>query len=430
MKLKRFWLISSILIIIPIVYALSAINSSDSHELISEQISLEPFKKAQQHGTSIIELSDKDRKKLLSIAPKMPLAEIKEKKPNQKSIYGEVKAKVISGLDPYFEGKKPELKTAPLVESTIVTDSMTSYSDNHGKYFSLVNKNRGKVITYYSSPTITMVFENLSSFAPECKRDELKLVSCQYGDKLEYDYNINMKNNYDLYFSSETPNGVSTANIPHHIIEMQEWVKKYTKWEPFHSFAYPNFLQICGAFFDPYANLIVFSREAKGTIWHCPSSSYSTMIRHEYGHGILHSFLGWPAPPQTKNPYDYHEAIADTLSAFSLNTSCMGLNFLSPNAGCTRDIEDDYVYPVNSTQAHIRGMPLSGAFWDLRKELIKIYGEEKGSDIASTLLLNSIKFSKTGLQPEFTKDLISVDKRTYNGRHEEIIKTAFGRHGL
>jgi hypothetical protein len=172
-----------------------------------------------------------------------------------------------------------------------------------------------------------------------------------------------------------------------------------------------------------------FFRVQPGDQPHCPNTAYSGVVYHEYGHFVIHQALGFTAAG------DYHEGIADSISALLANDFCVAPGFFGIDQGCLRDIDEpDFVYPVGSPSPHTSGLAIGGAMWDMRTELVDRLGEIQGLEVARELLLNQIIVGPGVIGPQITITLLTLDDDDddiFNGTPNYLaIHRGFSRHGM
>jgi Zn-dependent metalloprotease len=123
-----------------------------------------------------------------------------------------------------------------------------------------------------------------------------------------------------------------------------------------------NINSVCNAFWDGFG--INFFAEGGG----CPNTAQMPdVVYHEYGHGIndkLYQQLGQGAGMINGAT---HEGMADVAASVILDDSRVGRGFFGPGS-VLRDLNNTNRYPENvSSDPHITGLIIGGAFWDLRE---------------------------------------------------------------
>ena len=180
-----------------------------------------------------------------------------------------------------------------------------------------------------------------------------------------------------------------------------------------------NIASTCNAFYD--GSSINFYRAGGG----CPNTAYSSVIYHEYGHGIVDK--GHPAATG-----DYHEGMADATSALLLDDPCLGLDFSGLGTGCLRNAVNVVQYPCTG-EAHSCGRVISGAFWDTKVAFQRDFGPQE-IEVIRELWLASILLRPTRIDPGITVDVLTLDdddNNINNGTpHYFQIAEGFGNHNL
>lgn len=181
-----------------------------------------------------------------------------------------------------------------------------------------------------------------------------------------------------------------------------------------------NLNNTCNAFYN--GSSINFYRAGGG----CGNTAYSSVIWHEYGHFIIDR--GHPSAAG-----DYHEGMADVTAALLGDSPCLGEDFLGQGSGCLRNAYNSVVYPC-SGEVHLCGQVISGAFWLTLDELNLTEGHTVGMNLVRSWYLNSILLRPTGITPEVTIDVLTLDDNDaniYNGTpHYTEIANGFGAKRL
>ncbi|MBV6502858.1 MAG: hypothetical protein AKCLJLPJ_00914 [Fimbriimonadales bacterium] len=184
--------------------------------------------------------------------------------------------------------------------------------------------------------------------------------------------------------------------------------------------AYVNLNNTCRAYYT--GSSIAFYRAGNG----CANTAYSTIIYHEYGHFIVHKGHATAAG-------DYHEGMADVTAALIADSPCLGEDFLGQGAGCGRNAYNNVRYPC-SGEVHLCGQVLSGAFWLTLDRLDLSEGHETALDLVRQWYINSILLLPSGITPEITIDVLTLDDddgNISNGTpHYGEIASGFGAKGL
>jgi len=125
-------------------------------------------------------------------------------------------------------------------------------------------------------------------------------------------------------------------------------------------------------------------------------SHFSTVILHEYGHHV-HTY----AHPAAGLAGVWPENFADTLAAFVTGTSKINEKWCAcQSLGAYRDIDEpDILWPQFVYDHYVAGRCMSGAYWDMRKEL----------DRSGKILLHSVKKLPIGVDPTIALHAVLVD---------------------
>lgn len=251
-------------------------------------------------------------------------------------------------------------------------------------------------------------------------------VANQAGTTLSLQQTVSPPATIDFLFNA-SPTEFNTAQVNGFIQTQRiyEFVKSINPSYPGVDYQIPcnvNLNQTCNAY---YSNRTINFYRAGGG---CVNTCYSTVVYHEYGHFVI--AMGHPNAAG-----DYHEGIADVTAAFMTDDPCLGLEFRGVGTGCLRNAVNNVTYPC-SGGVHYCGQVISGAFWQTLLELRQRYGgnRQQALNIARSLYLNSILLRPTGISPQITIDVLTLDDtdgNIYNGTpHYQQIATGFARHNL
>jgi hypothetical protein len=186
-----------------------------------------------------------------------------------------------------------------------------------------------------------------------------------------------------------------------------------------------NIAQDCNAYFDG-ANLNFF---------HLTTSCENTgriqdVVYHEFGHDVHANEIipGVGAFDQAMS-----EGVADFLAVTITGDHGMGRGFNFTDAPL-RDVDPDgfeWMWPKDVGEVHQTGLIISGAFWDLRKQLISELGADAALPLVAKLYIGALRRSV-----DIPSTLIEVlatddDGDLSNGTpHECEIRNAWATHGL
>ncbi|MBL1218062.1 MAG: hypothetical protein D8M59_11270 [Planctomycetes bacterium] len=180
-----------------------------------------------------------------------------------------------------------------------------------------------------------------------------------------------------------------------------------------------NLASTCNAYYDGVSTN--FYRSGGG----CPNTAYSTVVWHEYGHKLIDDAATGPSG-------DYHEGMADAISAVLPDTSHLGEDFRGQGTGPLRDADNNLQYPC-SGEVHYCGQVVSGCVWHTRDALTVTEPNDYLS-IIQALTINSIPIHSGGVGPAMTVEFLTLDDDDGdigNGTpHYFEIDEGFGRHNL
>ncbi|MCS6918871.1 MAG: PepSY domain-containing protein [Fimbriimonadales bacterium] len=251
-------------------------------------------------------------------------------------------------------------------------------------------------------------------------------VNDQAGSTMVLQQTVNPPAFVDFLFNA-TPTEFNTAQLNGliHTQIVYDFVKSINPNYPGVDIQIPcnvNIANTCNAY---YSNRTInFYQAGNG----CVNTCYSTVIYHEYGHFII--AMGHPNASG-----DYHEGIADVTAAFLTVDPCLGIEFRGVGTGCLRNSVNDRRHPC-SGGVHFCGQVISGAFWQTWLEMRNRYSNNPqfALDRVREWYLNSILIRPTGISPQITIDVLTLDDNDgdiYNGTpHYAQIATGFARHNL
>lgn len=166
-----------------------------------------------------------------------------------------------------------------------------------------------------------------------------------------------------------------------------------------------------------------FKRASSG----CINTCYSTVVYHEYGH-----FCVDMANPNAKR--DYHEGMADVLSAFLTNDPRLFLDFFGPGSGEVRNLQTTMERYPSKAEEHIAGQVIGGAFWKAKKHLAQRIGDAEALEVFRSLWASSLLLRQPAVSPMVVIDLLVLDDddtAVTNGTpHWESIRSGFAEHNL
>ncbi|MFN7018795.1 MAG: PepSY domain-containing protein [Fimbriimonadales bacterium] len=321
-------------------------------------------------------------------------------------IIGQVRGYATPGLRPDTTANPPVLRELPKLRVSVVG---------------------GESIFSAIDGTFTLPFSGVGSATVRAELiGSAVRVNNQAGATLVLEQTVNPPAFVDFLFNPN-PTELNTAQLNGllHTQIVYDFVKSINPNYPGVDIQIPcnvNIANTCNAY---YSNRTINFYRAGGG---CVNTAYSTVIYHEYGHFVI--AMGHPNASG-----DYHEGIADVTAALLTVDPCLGIEFRGVGTGCIRNSVNDRTYPC-SGGVHYCGQVLSGAFWQTWLEMRNRYSNnpQYALDRVREWYLNSILLRPTGISPQITIDVLTLDDDDgdiYNGTpHYVQIATGFARHNL
>ncbi len=187
--------------------------------------------------------------------------------------------------------------------------------------------------------------------------------------------------------------------------------------------AIANVNDTCNAFYNPLSQLVGFYRAGNG----CNNAAFSTIISHEYGHFLVDMIVPTPSRP-------FHEGAADTVMGLTWDTPFIGIDLHSdgqPGRDLTFNarLNDCGSLPnwcSNCLAPHCRGLPMAGAFWDLRERI----GLNQTSDLFVDFLFVTIgQVAQSVLSEVLAVDDDDGDLSNLSPNYQAIIDSFVTDHG-
>ncbi len=324
-------------------------------------------------------------------------------------ITGQVRGYVTPGLRPDTTANPPVLRAIPKLRVSVVGGN-SIFSAIDGRF--------------------TLSAGNVSSATVRAELIGTAVrVNDQAGSTMVLEQTVNPPAFVDFLFNA-TPTQFNTAQLNGliHTQIVYDFVKSINPNYPGVDIQIPcnvNIANSCNAF---YSNRTINFYQAGGG---CVNTCYSTVIYHEYGHFII--AMGHPNASG-----DYHEGISDVTAAFLTVDPCLGIEFRGVGTGCIRNCVNSRQHPCSSQSlgVHACGQVISGAFWQTWLEMRNRYSNNQqfALDRVREWYLNSILIRPTGISPQITIDVLTLDDNDgdiYNGTpHYVQIATGFARHNL
>ncbi len=184
-----------------------------------------------------------------------------------------------------------------------------------------------------------------------------------------------------------------------------------------------NVADSCNAYYSPQERQLSFFRSGGG----CNNTAESSIVAHEYGHFVNDMFGGIADGGLS-------EGWGDLISCFSRGDPTIGGDFFAAGGAPLRSCDNDYVYPAGGAgEVHELGQAWSGFGWDLRAQMIELYGEEDGAARAAALLLPSLVTNAPDILAAVREVVVRDDDDgdlTNQTPHWAQIQAAADRHGL
>ena len=153
----------------------------------------------------------------------------------------------------------------------------------------------------------------------------------------------------------------------------------------------------------------------------------SDVVYHEYGHGYHHYLIETGGFDGTVS-----EGSADYLSSTIWDDSYLGWGCYGSGTWI-REIDTDKVYPVDLVgEVHTDGLIWASALWDLRDEMIGLYGYESGVELNDQLFTDVLRGGPS-LTETYDELILADDDNgdlTDGTPHLCLITEVMGNHGL
>lgn len=180
--------------------------------------------------------------------------------------------------------------------------------------------------------------------------------------------------------TEETTAQVSAAVLHHFIREYV--ISKLPTYAPAfpQQKVYVNENSTCNAYFDTSDDSIHFFHSGGS----CVNTCYSTVMYHEFGHGV-DEYYGHILSSGLS------EGVADVVAMYATNQSLVGQDFFGPGTAI-RNGENGVSWPATGCnfEPHCMGESYMGFAWLARKNLILSLGQTAGAAVAEADMLGSI----------------------------------------
>ena len=314
---------------------------------------------------------------------------------------------------------------------SVIADSRTIFFDNaendekwNMSGFGVVNKSFSYIYNitdkkgYYEITGIvnnTNIHSELMSLYVDVDNDKQKDTMHDFLWNGNETYNWNWAN-YDTSYKHEE------SNIYYHVNKIHDYFSKFN----FSGLNYPLKAVVeangvtCNAYYSPGMDRIAFS----GPRQNCESPALgSDIIYHEYTHAVVDHIYDLGESGDIIEDA-MHEAFADYFACTLNNDSIVadGWSF-ARNLNNTKKYPQDW----NDFDPHISGLILSGALWDVRKNL--------NNTLTDSLIFKAIRITPHAYNfSEFHDNLLIADDDNANIEdgtpHKKVICNAFAKHGI
>jgi len=254
-------------------------------------------------------------------------------------------------------------------------------------------------------------------------------------------YNINWKD-YDTSYKQEQ------SNVFYHVNLMADFALQshIGLKKGFFVSTFVNEDDTCNAYYDPYFKELHFFE--KGPYLYDPeiiceaTSLFSSVIYHEYGHGITHRLitLGDEAFPYEGETGHLDEGLSDYTACTVgdlrevQDPACIQSFVLGKEETCFRRCDTDDKYPNDyGNEAHAGAQIISGALWDMRDKMIAKFGRVEGIKKSDGLVYHALLFQPTSYF-DYVEGMIIADDDNGNvddgSQNVEEICGSFAEHGI
>ncbi len=140
-----------------------------------------------------------------------------------------------------------------------------------------------------------------------------------------------------------------------------------------------NITSTCNAYYT--GNTINFYQAGGG----CSNTAFSTVIAHEWGHGLDERFGGI----SNTNADGVSEGWGDIIGMYQVDSPMLGSGFQNAGVALRRG-DNTFVYPYSGSSPHAAGQVWMGFAWRLRENLRATYGTAQAIAITEDIVLTSI----------------------------------------
>lgn len=195
--------------------------------------------------------------------------------------------------------------------------------------------------------------------------------------------------------------GTAQANAAMHHTFIFNYIK--SKLPSFNGFGVQgvttNIASTCNAYFDPNANTLNFYNAGGG----CINSAYSTVLYHEFGHGVDDYYSGIVNGGLS-------EGIGDVIAMYATGSPYVGIGFQGSGTAI-RTGENSTSWPASSCggEVHCLGQTYMGFAWQAYKLLKQALGDAAGIAAAENALLGSLPANSSTIPNAVTQAFILDD---------------------
>lgn len=224
------------------------------------------------------------------------------------------------------------------------------------------------------------------------------------------------------------------------LLEVNEWVGKFltAQQAPILASGIPAIVNVtgprdapyCNAFFDG-STLNFFLQGAIGNITCVNTALIKDVMYHEWGHALDAQVGIQPGITDAA----FSEGIGDINATLATRDPIVGKGFyLNVANSLVRTVANTKTYPPvgDEVEVHTQGEIIGGTFWDLRQNLVALYGVEEGTNRAASLFFKHLLVTDRYL--DSYASVLRLDDNDNNLATPSpsycAINKAFGKHKL
>lgn len=140
-----------------------------------------------------------------------------------------------------------------------------------------------------------------------------------------------------------------------------------------------NIASTCNAYYT--ANTINFYNQGGN----CANTAFSTVIAHEWGHGIDDRYGGIA----NTNADGLSEGWGDILGLYLVDSPLLGSGFQTPGVALRRG-DNSFLYPYSGSSPHAAGQVWMGFAWRLRERLRTAFGTQTAIAISNDIVITTL----------------------------------------